>query len=59
MIRVIRVLAWISPADMHFARGHVNDQGVDRFLAIQRVSPFDGMIADRVRQVDMVFLNRL
>ena len=59
MIRVIRVLARIAPADVHLARSQVNHQGVDGFLTVERVRPFDGMVANRVREVDMILLNGL
>ena len=59
MIRVIRVLARIAPANVHLARCQVNHHGIDRFLAVERIGPFDGVIADRIREVDMILLNDL
>ena len=59
MIRVIRVLARVAPADVHLTRRQVNHQGVDGFLAVERIRPFDGMIADRIREIDVILLNGL
>ena len=59
MIGVVRVLARIAPADVHLTCGQVNHQGVDGFLTVERIRPFDGMIADRIREVDMILLNDL
>ena len=59
MIRMIRILAWVAPADVHLARGQVNDQRGDGHLTIQWVAVFDGMITDRIGQVYVIFLNGL
>ena len=59
MIRVICILARITPADVHLARRQVNHHGVDGFLAVERVRPFDGVITDRIREVNMILLNDL
>ena len=59
MIGVIRVLARVAPADVHLTRRQVNHQGVDGFLTVERVRPLDGVIADRIREVDMILLNGL
>ena len=59
MIRVIRIFAWIAPCDMHLTHGQINHQCVDGFLAVKGIEPFDVVIADRVRDVDMVLLNGL
>ena len=56
---MIGILARIAPADMHLTRRQVNHQRVDGFLAVERVRPFDGMIADRIREVDVILLNDL
>ena len=56
---MIRILTGIAPDDVHFSRGQINDHGVDGLFAVQRIGPFDGMVTDRVRQVDMILLNCL
>ncbi len=56
---MIRVLARIAPADMHLTRGQINDHGVDGFFPVERIRPFDGMIANRIREVDVILLNGL
>ena len=59
MIRVIRVLARISPGDMHFTRGQVDYQGRDRVLTVKGIDPIDVVITDGIRQIDMILLDRL
>ena len=59
MIGVIRILAGIAPANVHFARRQIDDHGVDGFFAVERIGPLDVVVADRVRQVDVVLLNGL
>ena len=59
MIRVICVFARVSPGDVHFARGQVDDQCADGLFAVKRIEAFDVVIADRVGDIDMVFLNGL
>ena len=59
MICMIRILARIPPGYVHLAGGQVDDHGCDGALAIHRVNTFNVVIADRVRQVDMIFLNGL
>ena len=59
MISVICVLARVAPADVHLTRGQVNHHGIDGFLAVEWVRPFDGMIADRIREVNVILLNDL
>ena len=56
---MIRVLAGISPGNMHLAQVQIDHQRGDRVLPVERIDAFDVVIADRVRQVDMVFLDRL
>ena len=59
MIRVIRILAGIAPGDVHLARSHINDHRADCAFAVERIDSLDVMVADRVRQVDMILLDRL
>ena len=59
MISVKRILAGITPADMHFARRQVNYHGIDGLLAVKRVGPINSVITNRIRVVDMILLNRL
>ena len=59
MIGVIRILAWIPPGDVHLAGGQVNHHRGNGALAIHGVDAFDVVIADRVRQVDVILLNGL
>lgn len=59
MICMIRILAGISPGNMHLTRGQVDDQGRDRVLTVQRIDPFDIVVADRIRQIDVVLLDCL
>lgn len=56
---MIRILARIPPRNMHLAGGQVDHHGCDGALAIHWVNTFNIVIADRVRQVDMIFLNGL
>ena len=56
MIRVIRILAWIPPGNVHLAGGQVNDHCRDGALAVHGINAFDVVIADRIRQVDVVLL---
>ena len=59
MIHMIRVLARVPPGDVHLAGGQVHDHCVNDTLTIHRVDALDVVIADRVGQVDMIFLNCL
>ena len=59
MIRMVRILARVAPADVHLARRQVNDQRSDGHLAIQWVAVFDGMVTDRIGQIYVIFLNGL
>ncbi len=59
MIRVISILTWIPPGDVHLARGQVNDHGGDRIFPIERIDAVNVVIANRVRQIDMILLDRL
>lgn len=59
MIGMVCILTGVAPCDVHFAHGQVDHHGVDGFLAVERVQPFDVVIADRVRHVDVIFLNGL
>ena len=59
MIRVINILAGISPANVNFTRSQVYHHGADRLFAVERIQAFDIVITDRIRHVDVVFLNGL
>ena len=59
MIGVICIFTWVAPCDMHLAHGQVNDHGVDGLFAVKRVKAFDVVIADRIRNVDMILLDGL
>ena len=59
MISMIRVLAGISPGNMHLAQVQIDHQRGNCVLPVKRIDALDVVIADRVRQVDMVFLDRL
>ena len=59
MVGVEAVLTGIAPADVHLARRQIDHQGADGLLAIQGIGPLDGVIADRIGQVDVILLDRL
>ena len=59
MIGVVRVLAWISPGNVHLPGSQINDHGRDGAFAIQGIDAIDIVVANRVRQVDVIFLDRL
>lgn len=59
MIRVVRVLAGIPPGNMHFTGSQVDHHGIYGLLAVERVIDIHGMIADGVREVDVVALDGL
>ena len=59
MIRMIGILAGIAPGDMHLPGGQIDDQGRDGALTIQWIDAYNIVIADRVRQIDVILLNRL
>ena len=59
MIGMVRILAGIPPGNMHFAGGQIDHHGCDGTLAIHGVNACDVVIADRVWQVDVIFLNAL
>lgn len=56
---MIRVLARVAPGDAHLARGQVDDQRGNGALAVHRVDAGDVVIANGVRQVHMILLDRL
>ena len=58
-IHMIRVLAWVSPSDAHLARGQVDHQRGNGALAVHRVDTGDVVIANGVRQIHMILLDRL
>ena len=59
MIRMIGILAGVAPGDMHLPRGQIDDQGRDGALTIQWIDTYNIVIADRVRQIDMILLDGL
>ena len=59
MIGMIRILAGISPGNMHFTRGEINHHGRNGVLPVKGINARDIMITDRVGQVDMILLDRL
>ena len=59
MICMIRILAGVAPCDMHLARCQVNDHRTDRTFAVERVDPLNIMVADRIRQVNVILLDAL
>ena len=59
MVGMIRILAGIAPGDVHFARGQVEHHGIDRFLAVESIVLINGVIANGIREIYMVFLNAL
>ena len=59
MVCVIRVLTGIATGDVHLTRGQVDHQGRDRVLPVEWVDPIDVVVANGIRQVDMILLNRL
>ena len=59
VVGMIRILAGIAPGDVHLTRGNVNDHGGNRVFAVQGVYAFDVMVANRIRQVDMILLDGL
>ena len=56
---MIRIDTRISPCNVDLAGGQIEDQGIDGLTVIQRGSFYNGMIADRIREIDMVFLDGL
>ena len=56
---VIGICARVSPGEVQFPAGKVEDQGIDGLAVFQRGSFHDRMIADRIRVVDMVLLDGL
>ena len=59
MIGMVRILAGVSPGNMHFTCAEIDHHGRDSTLTIERVDPGDIVITDRIRQVDMILLDRL
>ena len=59
MIRMIRVLARVSPGDIHLAGGQVNDHGRDGTLTVKWIDTIDVVITYGIRQIDMILLDRL
>ena len=59
MIGMIRILARVAPGDVHLTRGQIDHHGRDRALAIKGVDACNIVVADRIRQVDMILLDRL
>ena len=56
---MIRILARVAPGNVHLARRQIDDHRRDGALAVQRIDTLDIMIADRVRQIDMILLDGL
>ena len=56
---MIRIDTWISPGNVDLTGGQIENQGIDGLAVIQRGSFYNGMIADRIREIDMVFLDGL
>ena len=59
MVGMIRVLAGIPPGNMHFTRGEIDHHGRDGVFPVKGINACDIMITDRVRQVNMILLDRL
>ena len=59
MIGMIGILACVSPGNMHLACGQIDHQRCDGAFTVHRVNPCNVVITDGIRQIDMVFLNRL
>jgi len=56
---MIYVLAGITPRNMHLARSQIDHQCSDRALTVHGIDASYIMVADRVRQIDVVLLNGL
>ena len=59
MVCMVGILTWITPRNMHFAGSQIDNQSGDRTFTIHRVNTGNIVIADRVRQIDMVLLDGL
>ena len=59
MIGMIRILARISPGNVHLTRRQINDQRRNGTLPIKWIDTLNIVVTNRVRQVNMVFLDRL
>lgn len=56
---MIRIRTGVTPCNVHRARGKVHHDRIDRFFSIQRIQIVFSMVANRVREVDVVPLDRL
>ena len=59
MISVICILAGVPPCNMHFSGSKIDHHGRDGILPVKRINACDIMVTDRVRQIDMILLDRL
>ena len=59
MIGMIRILAGVTPGNVHLAGSQIYDHRGDGTLAVEGIDAGDVVIADRVRQVDMILLDCL
>ena len=59
MVRMIRILARVPPGNMHLARRQIDHHGSDGSLAVEGIDACNIVIADRVRQVDVILLDSL
>lgn len=59
MIGMIRILAGVAPGNVHFAGSQIDDHRGDGALAVEGIDTCNIMIADRVRQVDVILLDCL
>ena len=56
---MIRILAGVAPGNVHLAGSQIDDPRGDGALAVEGIDTCNIMIADRVRQVDMILLDCL
>ena len=54
MVGMIRILARVAPGNVHLAGGQIDDHCGNGALTVQGIDAGDVVIADRVRQVDMI-----
>ena len=59
MISMIRILTGVAPGNVHLAGGQIYDHRGNGALAVQGIDACNVVIADRVRQIDMILLDRL
>lgn len=59
MISMIRILTRVAPGNVHLASGQIDDHGGNGALAVQGIDACNVVIADRVRQIDVILLDRL